>query len=147
MNQIRLQIPAHADYVDLVRLSLFGVASKMGFSYEDIDDMKVAATEACNNAVQHADPQGELNKIIITFELGETSLSIRVKDHGLSFNYLKEMANAKPLDPHKEVSQLRAGGLGLYLMQALMDEVTVDTEDGTEIIMTKYIPEQNPLDD
>jgi serine/threonine-protein kinase RsbW len=146
MNQIRLKIPAHADYVDLVRFSLFGIASNMGFSYEDIDDMKVAATEACNNAVQHADPQGALNMIIITFEIEERSLSIRVKDNGLSLNYKEEMANAKPLDTKKEVSQLRSGDLGLFLMQALMDEVTIDTEDGTEIMMTKYIPKQSPLD-
>jgi serine/threonine-protein kinase RsbW len=145
MNQIRLQIPAHADYVDLVRLSLFGIASNMGFSYEDIDDMKVATTEACNNAVLHADPQGALNMINITFELEETSLAIRVKDNGLSLNYEEAMAIAKPLDPQREVSELDSGGLGLYLMQALMDEVSIDTQDGTEILMTKYIPVQNPL--
>jgi serine/threonine-protein kinase RsbW len=146
MNQIRLQIPAHADYVDLVRLSLFGIASNMGFSYEDIDDMKVAATEACNNAVQYASPHGALSMILITFEFGETSLCIRVKDNGQSFNYKDLLANAKPLDPQKEISQLHAGGLGLFLLQALMDEVNVVTEDGTEISMTKYVPQMNPLD-
>jgi serine/threonine-protein kinase RsbW len=146
MNQIRLQIPAHADYFDLVRLSLFGIASNMGFSYEDIDDMKVATTEACNNAVQQAEPLETAHNISITFELEETSLSIRVKDNGSRFNYEEEMAIAKPLDPQNELSQIGSGGLGLFLMQALMDEVSFDTKDGTEIIMTKYIQQQNPLD-
>jgi len=53
MNAIRLQIPAHADHIDIVRLCLYGIASKLGFSYEDIEDMKVAVSEACNNAVLH----------------------------------------------------------------------------------------------
>jgi serine/threonine-protein kinase RsbW len=128
MNEVRLEIPVHADYVDLVRLCLYGIASKMGFSSEAIDDMKVAATEACNNAVLHANPQGT----------DETSLVIRIKDNGQSFNYTETITQESSLH-NKEISELRTGGLGLFLMQALMDKVTVHTENGTEVILTKYI--------
>jgi serine/threonine-protein kinase RsbW len=138
MNEIRLEIPAHADYVDLVRLCLYGVASKMNFSIEAIDDMKVAATEACNNAVLHANPQGEMKSIVIVFEITETSLTIRVKDNGPSFDFTETIATESSLH-NKEIRELRTGGLGLYLMQALMDEVTVLTEQGTEVILIKNI--------
>ncbi|MNF18107.1 Serine-protein kinase RsbW [compost metagenome] len=41
-----------------------------------------------------------------------------------------------------EVSDLRVGGLGIYLMQALMDEVEVTSSGGaTEVVMTKYLSE------
>jgi serine/threonine-protein kinase RsbW len=138
MNEIRIEIPAHADYVDLIRLILYGIASKMGYSIEAIDDMKVAATEACNNAVLHANPQGEASKIVVVFIMTNTSLSIRVKDNGHSFNYAEAIAKESSLH-NKEISELPTGGLGLYLMQALMDEVTVHTENGTEVILTKHI--------
>jgi serine/threonine-protein kinase RsbW len=138
MNEISLKIPAHADYVDLVRLCVYGFASKMGFSIEAIDDMKVAASEACNNAVLHANVQGEVNIIDIVFEITETSLTIRVKDKGPSFNLVETIARESSLH-NKEISELHIGGLGLFLMQALMDEVTVHSENGTEVIMTKYI--------
>ena len=92
MNEIRLKIPAHADYVELVRLCLYGIATDMGFSLEAIDDMKVAASEACNNAVLHANPQGEVNSIDIIFEISEASLTIRVKDKGPSFNFSETIA-------------------------------------------------------
>jgi serine/threonine-protein kinase RsbW len=138
MNEVRLEIPVHADYVDLVRLCLYGIASKMGFSSEAIDDMKVAATEACNNAVLHANPQGTDSKIDIVFVLDETSLVIRIKDNGQSFNYTETITQESSLH-NKEISELRTGGLGLFLMQALMDKVTVHTENGTEVILTKYI--------
>jgi serine/threonine-protein kinase RsbW len=138
MNEIRLEIPAHADYVDLVRLCLYGIASLMRFSTEAIDDMKVAATEACNNAVLHANTQGEASKIDVVFIMNDTSLSIRVKDYGHSFNYAEAIARESFLH-NKEISELHAGGLGLYLMQALMDEVTVHTENGTEVILTKHM--------
>ena len=45
VQRVTLNLPATADYVDIVRLNLYGVASKMGFSYEDIEDMKVAVSE------------------------------------------------------------------------------------------------------
>jgi len=138
MNEIRLEIPAHANYIDLVRLSLYGIASDMGFSLEDIDDMKVAASEACNNAVLHANPNGQNNTIVITFEISEASLTIRVKDSGPSFDFSETIANESSLH-NMEIQELRTGGLGLYLMQALMDDVTVITENGTEVVLTKNI--------
>jgi serine/threonine-protein kinase RsbW len=138
MNEIRLQIPADADYVDLVRLCLYGIASDMGFSLEAIDDMKVAVTEACNNAVLHANQQDAMNIIDIVFEIEETFLSIRVKDKGPSFDYEETIAEVTTLHD-LEINELQAGGLGLFLMQALMDEVTVHSENGTEVILTKYI--------
>ena len=138
MNEIRLEIPAHADYIDLVRLSLYGIASKMGFSFEAIEDMKVAATEACNNAVLHANPEGQINTIVVVFELAETNLTIRVKDSGPSFDFTEVIAQESSLH-NMEIQELRTGGLGLYLMQALMDNVTVLTENGTEVILTKHI--------
>ena len=51
---VSLTIPAKAEYLQIVRLALFGVASGSGFSFEEIEDMKVAVAEACNNAIIHA---------------------------------------------------------------------------------------------
>jgi serine/threonine-protein kinase RsbW len=138
MNEIRLKIPAHADYVELVRLCLYGIASDMGFSLEAIDDMKVAAAEACNNAVLHANSLGEVNSIDIVFEITEASLTIRVKDQGPSFNFSETIAKETSMH-NKEISELQTSGLGLFLMQALMDDVTVLTENGTEVILTKNV--------
>lgn len=138
MNEIRLEIPAHANYVELVRLSLYGIASNMGFSLEAIDDMKVAATEACNNAVLHANPEGHANTIIIVFEIMATGLTIRIKDNGPGFDFSEAIAKESSLH-NMEIQELPIGGLGLYLMQALMDNVTVLTENGTEVILTKNI--------
>ncbi|MDB4867327.1 MAG: rsbW, partial [Cohnella sp.] len=50
-RQVTLTVPAQAEYVDLIRLTLYGIASKMKYSFEEIEDMKVAVSEAVNNAV------------------------------------------------------------------------------------------------
>ncbi|WP_138755337.1 anti-sigma B factor RsbW [Paenibacillus sinopodophylli] len=139
MNAIRLQIPAHADYIDLVRICLFGIASKMNYAYEDMEDMKVAVSEACNNAVIHGSYDADGNVIDISFEPVNSGLTIKVKNNGTSTLVEEAIEKAAPL-PEVEVSGLKVGGLGIYLMQALMDEVEVNTSDsGTEVVLTKYL--------
>ncbi|MEC0268757.1 anti-sigma B factor RsbW [Paenibacillus anseongense] len=138
MNVVRLHIPAAAEYLDLVRLSLYGVASKLGFSYEDIEDMKVAVSEACNNAVLHGETSATLGQIQISFELGEGKLIVKVKDDGPGFDYQSQQEQSEPPDV-RTLGELQSGGLGMYLMQALMDEVTVNTEQGTEVTLVKYV--------
>jgi len=139
MNAIRLQIPAHADYIDLVRICLFGIASKMSYAYEEMEDMKVAVSEACNNAVIHGAQGADQDGIDICFEPSDTGLTIKVKNSGPTFPLTDALDKAAPL-PDADVSGLRVGGLGIYLMQALMDEVDVHSlENGTEVVLTKYL--------
>ncbi|ALS26519.1 anti-sigma B factor RsbW [Paenibacillus cisolokensis] len=150
---VTLQVPAEAEYIDLVRLTLYGIASKIGFSYEEIEDMKVAVSEACNNVVLHAysdAPNGRASernpghRMEIRFIRLNDALSIIVKDEGRSFDADAAARKAEPLHG-KSVGELEAGGLGLYLMQALMDQVEVHSETGTEVVMTKRLAKSGEL--
>lgn len=137
---IRLQIPSHADYIDIVRVCLYGVASKLSFSYEDIEDMKVAVSEACTNAVLHGRSVEEGGSLIdVSFQPSEAGITIVVKNEGPPFEHRESGSAAPPLQGIA-ISELPVGGLGLYLMEALMDEVSVESsEKGTEVILTKYL--------
>jgi serine/threonine-protein kinase RsbW len=137
-NLIALNIPAKADFIDVARLTLYGISNKMGFSYEDIEDMKVAVAEACNNVVIHAYKEAETGTIEIAFEMNPQELIISVSDKGTSFDYL---GVAKELNPRHEtkLEDITVGGLGLYLMQALMDKVEVESSQGTKVVMTKFL--------
>ncbi|HEY0827162.1 MAG TPA: anti-sigma B factor RsbW [Bacilli bacterium] len=134
---IQLTIPANAEYLHIVRLTLYGIASKAGFSFEEIEDMKVAVAEACNNSILHAYPEQQAGSVEVSFELDEEGMCIRIKDKGESFDY--ELASKKAVSHHdKKMDELRAGGLGLYMMQALMDKVQVISKNGTEVLLTKF---------
>ncbi|SEU25365.1 anti-sigma B factor RsbW [Paenibacillus sp. NFR01] len=139
VQKVILQLPASAEYVDIVRLNLYGIASKMGFTYEDIEDMKVAVSEACNNSVLYAYGQ-EDGLVDVIFEVGSSSLSITVKDEGESFDEADKSGEHMTLHD-KELSDVQVGGLGFYLMQALMDEVSVVSEagKGTVVTLTKRL--------
>ncbi|WP_341279436.1 ATP-binding protein [Paenibacillus sp. FSL H8-0537] len=142
-----MQIPADAQYLDIVRLSLYGIASKMGFSFEDIEDMKVAVGEACNNAVLHytADQAADAVQatedelqILVEFEVLPDHLTIKITNSGAGFEAGAYMEKAGPLEG-EDASGLEVGGLGLYLMQALMDEVNIHSAESTQVVMTKRL--------
>jgi serine/threonine-protein kinase RsbW len=134
---VSLTLPAEAEYLDLVRFTLYGIATRLGFSYEETEDMKVAVSEACNNAVIHAYEPGNSGLIEIRFEPSPDELRIIVKDEGLSFDIDKLISSTSMHD--RSLSDTQVGGLGLYLMQALMDEVEVKVNGGTEVTLIKKL--------
>ncbi|MGG4104904.1 anti-sigma B factor RsbW [Paenibacillus lautus] len=138
VQRVTLNLPASAEYVDIVRLNLYGIASKMGFSYEEIEDMKVAVSEACNNSVLYAYSQ-EGGMVEVLFQVTSDSLSITVRDEGESFDSVGAVGNRTLHD--KNLSEVQIGGLGFYLMEALMDEVSVTNQagKGTEVTLTKRL--------
>ena len=56
---IRLAVPAALEYVRIVRLTASGVASRLGFDVEEIEDLRVAVDELASMVVESADG-GEL---------------------------------------------------------------------------------------
>src|SRR5437870_13851693 len=47
VSEIRLSVPARADYVHVLRSVIASVAAKLNFSYDDIEDLRLAVDEAC----------------------------------------------------------------------------------------------------
>src|SRR5438128_140585 len=46
-GEIRLEIPAAPEYLRLARLAVADVGARAGWSYEDIDDLRIAVDELC----------------------------------------------------------------------------------------------------
>ncbi|THF72848.1 anti-sigma B factor RsbW [Cohnella fermenti] len=134
-NNVKLTVPALPEFVDLVRLTLFGLATKLKFSFEEIEDMKVAVSEACNNAVLHA-YEGADGHIEVEFAWAEEDeLRITVRDQGVN-DSSPELTRKSTLHG-KSIEEIQSGGLGLYLMQALMDHVEMNIENGTAVTLIK----------
>lgn len=131
---VQLTIPSISDYVGVARLASSGIANRMKFTHEDIEDIKIAVSEACTNAVQYAygDQMGEIK---LTFAIHEDHLEIRVRDNGRGFE-LNELSETKATDPEKI-----GLGLGIVFMRSLMDKVDYQTGvgDGTEVVMIKNL--------
>ena len=139
MDYIEIKIPAKPEYVGVVRLTLSGIASHMGYSFEQIEDLKIAVSEACTNAVQHAYPEKESGEVVIGFGIYADKLEMMVADNGKSFDFIQTKNELGPYKASSTVEQLTEGGLGLYLIETLMDEVCFLEHSGVTVFMVKYL--------
>ncbi|WP_010494901.1 ATP-binding protein [Paenibacillus elgii] len=120
-------VPLRADDLDTVRLALYGVAVRVGFSYEAIEDLKVAVTEACNYAILQAGKREPLPMLRLTFTLRETELKIRIGTDSPDVAFGEALRPVKlPPEGLKDLGRLEDSPIGLYLLQALVDELRVE---------------------
>ncbi|GAB2555687.1 anti-sigma B factor RsbW [Gracilibacillus alcaliphilus] len=138
---IELKVPAKADYIGVVRLTVSGIANRMGFSYEDMEDLKVAISEAMSNATEHAYKQGEEGEVAVGFGVYPDRLEVMIADHGASFDVEEVKKGLGPYQNTPSIVELREGGFGLFLIEALMDKVEIKNDYGVIVLMTKYLRE------
>lgn len=130
VDVVELRVPCKAEWVALARLSVAAVASRLHFSIDEIEDIKLAVAEACTNAIQHAHGSSYIE---IRCEALPDRLRISVRDHGRGTR--PESIHSRDLDDE------RVGGLGVFLIRSLMDDVQYDVhpENGTQLVMTKHL--------
>lgn len=147
MDFIEMKLPAKSEYVGVIRLSISGIANRMGFSYEQIEDLKVAVSEALTNAVSHGYKGSGQGEITVGFGVYENRLEVMVADHGGSFKLNEIKDGIGPYKQSERVENLREGGFGLFLINALMDKVQINTNSGVIVIMTKFLNEAEVFSD
>ena len=130
METIELRLPCKAEWVSVARLAVAGVANRLNFSVEDIDDLKLAVAEACTNCIQHASDSDEVR---IACAVYGDKLVVTVEDHGKGFD-------GGGIAP-RALGEPQVGGLGVFLIRTLMDDVSYETDPrrGTKLVMTKHL--------
>ncbi|OOE07037.1 MULTISPECIES: anti-sigma B factor RsbW [Fictibacillus] len=137
-DYIEMNVPAKPDYVGVVRLTISGLANRMGFAFDEIEDIKIAVSEAVTNVVNHAYADEDKGQVRIGCNIFDDRIEITVVDQGKSFDVDTISKNLGPVDG-KSVDQLNEGGLGLFLIDTLMDKVEISSEAGVVVMMTKYL--------
>jgi serine/threonine-protein kinase RsbW len=105
---VRLQVPAALEYVRIVRLTGSGVASRLGFDIEEIENLRVALDELASMTIDVAGP-GELE---ITFYTTDTELRI--------------VGRA----PVAEGVEVGVEPLTAQILKAVIDDYELGTDDG-----------------
>lgn len=126
---IKMEITANPAYVSIIRLTTSGIANKVGFCMDDIEDLKVAVSEACTNAIKHSLD----DRFTIIYTMIENGLTIEIIDNGNGYD------TSSINEP--DIENLKESGMGLFIIEALMDEVSIESQEGkgTSIKMTKYL--------
>lgn len=136
---VELTIPARVEYIGVARLLVSGVANRAGLAYDEIEDVKLAVAEACTNAIYHAYGSKGDGTVRILCTIYPDRLQIQIIDQGASFDPQRVSRKLGPIHREDDIDALTEGGLGLFLIQSVMDDVQIDADNGCVVTMTKYL--------
>jgi serine/threonine-protein kinase RsbW len=72
---VSLRVPADGAYVSVLRTMTAGLAARLDFTVDDIEDLRIAVGEACAVVLPEAEPLGDLTA---EFRLGPGVLTVAV---------------------------------------------------------------------
>jgi len=106
---VDLRIPAKPEYISVARLATSAIAVHHAFSYDEIEDLKIAVSEACTVLMASGTTEGMPIALHFSPEASALAVSISTTTRGAPAPSEEGSAS----DPT----------LGLFLMQCLVDEV------------------------
>ncbi len=120
----------------IVREFVRSAAVEFNFSEDTIEKIILAVDEACTNIIKHAynySPDGII-KLSIICEAGK--FIVNIIDNGIHFN----PDTVPEPDIREFYKQKKVGGLGMYLMKKLMDEVRYSklSDNSNQVELVKY---------
>lgn len=126
------------EFVAHARAAVESAAVRAALDRDRVDDLVVAVSEACTNAIEAQLRIGELSPVELTCTVDDGMLEVRVRDRGAGF----EPAELRPRPPLHDPGHLDIErGWGIQLMQALVDELVFDlTEQGTCVLLRMSLP-------
>ena len=122
---VEIEIPSAPEDVGIVRHAVEGIARRMSVDVQQIEDLKVAVGEACTNAIKYGCSKDDNHMVEIRCVVLSEGLLVEVRN---------SIAGCEsPSVPHTPDLD-KEGGLGLYLMRRLMDEVDFDWNHDTAVV-------------
>ena len=127
-----MTFPARFDYLDEIRDFVAQVAREGGFTEKEIYSLQLAADEAASNIIEHAYEGISNANLDITCDMQGELIIITMRDNGAPF----DPSRVKQPNLKADLSNRQIGGLGLYLMRKLMDEVHYESNARTGNLLT-----------
>ena len=136
-QRIKLSIPSRKRSVRAVVQFVRELLLSMDLAKKTIFHITLSLEEAITNIIRHAYDGDETKEIIATCELDSEKVIIRLRDFGRQVD--RAQIRSRELDDY------RPGGLGVRLMQDLMDGVEYNTnfDIGTELTLVKTIRDED----
>ena len=128
---IEVNLPNVDGYERIAMESSASFAKIGGLAKNRIEDLKTAVSEACLNAMAHGNKGLPEARVVISMHLGEKNFRVSVKDEGNGIPHIP-----KTIDIRRKVERLEPpNGLGLYLIQQLVDRVDFNEQaDGGHVV-------------
>lgn len=110
-------------------------AEAAGLDARSVYGVQLAVDEACTNIIEHAYGGEGHGEIECTCHIENAGLTVTLRDYGNPF----DPANVAEPDIHAGLDERDSGGLGVYFMHKLLDEVRFEhtSQDGNILTLVK----------
>jgi serine/threonine-protein kinase RsbW len=133
MTKMRTQMfIARFESLDAIREFVVDAAHQAGMNEKDVYSVQLAADEAASNIIEHAYEGVDDGQMEISAGVSGNSFQIIMRDQGKSFD---PETIAEP-DVSAALGERSTGGLGLFFMRKLMDEVRFERSPATGNVLT-----------
>lgn len=117
-TSVEVRLPSRLGYEKVAMSTAAAVAKLMGFPPERVEDLKTAVAEACINAIEHGNRLNENLSVGVVLSSVDDALEVKVIDDGKGIR----SRPAKPDIDKKMHGEEEPRGMGMFLIQALVDE-------------------------
>ena len=141
---VEMTIPADTRSLSQVRDAVRKLTGHGLFSPVKANMIALAVDEAVANIIEHAygaDPGSAHHGIRIVMNADAKRFEVSIRDRGTAF----DPRGAPDVDVKQHVEAGRKGGLGIFLMRRIMDEISYSFKQGVhnELRMIKYVDEHS----
>ena len=135
-----MHLPARIENMILLVQFISDAARKFGFSGKRVKEIELASEEALVNIINYAYPDHHGDIKVTCMQRQSHIFIIEIEDTGIAFN----MLSLKDPDISVGISDREVGGLGVFLIRKLMDEVRYQRKNEKNILkLMVHMPKPN----
>ncbi|HCS75829.1 MAG TPA: hypothetical protein DIW17_18395, partial [Clostridiales bacterium] len=113
MDEINIKLPAKPEYMSVARLTTAAIANRAGFTIDDMEDLKLAISEAGNYLINQF---SDVTHLMIDYHINtDSSILVKVRVTG---------ARGVP------VKQSEVNELSLFIIDSVSDQVVKEEKQG-----------------
>ena len=134
-----MRVPGRFESLAQISNFITQAARDAGFNEDDVFHIQMAVDEACSNVIEHAYGEGASGDIDLSCQATHNGdLRVDIRDNGKPFDP-DEIPDPQIGSGRVDLDAMKVGGLGLFFMRKLMDEVTFsfDAATGNHLVMLK----------
>lgn len=135
-KRFELEVDSELQSLSVISDFVTEVMTQISARERDVFAIQMAVDEACTNIIKYAYSE-QKGVITLSLELVNDDLIVTIRDRGKPF----DPSSVAPPDLEADLDKRRIGGLGIYFMRRLMDEVSYNfhAEKENKLTMRKRL--------
>ena len=131
-----ITLPAQLEFLQELIAAVSSCAKKQGFSEKKVQEIELATEEALVNVFKYSYPE-EAGDVEVVCTLEGNTLMVDIIDSGIPF----DVTSVPDPDISADISDRKIGGLGIFFIKKLMDDVRYQRENDRNVLRLIIVPE------